>query len=158
MDVGVRTWRYIDANKIIPYYVISTVVGCLNVGCVCHTGKTRRGRWLAPAAAFSPFYFLSSPGGPRTASFFLRPLAMRHDLRENISAFPRRADEGTWPWNFSTTSPRVCLLLPGVAFLSFLETRSARPRGKKGFLPWGDKRSWVVIVTDIPRLRVNQWI
>lgn len=94
-----RTWRYTErGNKIIPYYVTSTVV---RVRMYPGWGRRNsRGRWLATTAPFSLLLFAPLPPRPSTGILLL--------VCER-------------PWNFSASLPEFfCLLFDANGRASFL--------------------------------------
>lgn len=158
VDVDVRTWRYIDANKIIPYYVISTVVrGWMRLSEKLDVDVD----WLR--LQLSPFYF--SPcrqPRPRPVSFFaswvnsaeIFPRARREEER-GLGIFRRLFPSASSPPPpppvvflpfFKTESLEKCVSSWGETFLVVIVTDTSitrRPREPENFIsPWLD---WIIL-------------
>lgn len=135
VDVGVRTWRYIDANKIIPYYVISTVVrGWMRLSEKLDVDVD----WLR--LQLSPFYF-SPRRRPRS-----RPVSFFASWANSAKIFPRaRREEERGLGIFRRLFPSASFLPPAppVVFLPFFKTEFL----EKCVSSWGET-VLVVIVTD----------
>lgn len=139
VDVGVRTWRYIDVNKIIPYYVISTVVrGWMRLSEKLDVDVD----WLR--LQLSPFYF-SPRRRPRP-----RPVSFFASWANSAKIFPRARREeerglGIFRRLFPSASPPPPV--PQLCFCLFL-----RPNLTKNAFLRGVKLSWSLL-WRIPRLR-----
>lgn len=139
VDVGVRTWRYIDANKIIPYYVISTVVrGWMRLSEKLDVDVD----WLR--LQLSPFYF-SPRRRPRS-----RPVSFFASWANSAKIFPRaRREEERGLGIFRRLFPSASFLPPApqLCFCLF-----SRPNFSKNAFLRGVKLSWSLL-WRIPRLR-----
>lgn len=117
VDVDVRTWRYIDANKIIPYYVISTVVrGWMRLSEKLDVDVD----WLR--LQLSPFYF-SPRRRPRP-----RPVSFFASWANSAEIFPRvRREEERGLGIFRRLFPSASFLTPSPSCVStFFQDRISR--------------------------------